>query len=67
MSTQIHDILIKNNVITPEQLREARAKSRENGGSVSGALIELGYLEEHSYVELLARHYGVKKVNLEGI
>ena len=47
MSTQIGDLLVKKNLITTEQLREAEKKSHENGETVTYNIISLGYVDEH--------------------
>jgi type IV pilus assembly protein PilB len=67
MSTQIGELLIRKNLITPEQLREAEQKARENGETVTYNLISLGFVDEQRYVSMLSKHYGIPTVDLENI
>ncbi len=67
MSTQIGDLLVKKNLITNEQLREAEKKSRENGETVTYNIISLGFVDEQHYVSMLSKHYGIPSVDLENI
>ncbi|HUX07379.1 MAG TPA: type IV-A pilus assembly ATPase PilB [Acidobacteriota bacterium] len=67
MSTQIGDLLVKKNLITTEQLREAEKKSHENGETVTYNIISLGYVDEHRYVSMLSKHYGIPSVDLDNV
>ena len=65
MSTQIGELLVRNKLISPEQLREAEGKVQENGESLSYNLVSLGHVNEERYVKLLSEHYGIPSIDLE--
>ena len=67
MSTQIGDLLLRNKLITTEQLRDAEAKAGENGETVTYNLISLGFVDEARYIALLSKHYGIPSVDLNNV
>jgi type IV pilus assembly protein PilB len=67
MSTQIADLLTKLNIVSADQLNQARESAQKSGSSVVGELVSLGLVEEDKYLNALARHFNVKRVKLEGI
>jgi type IV pilus assembly protein PilB len=64
MSAQIGEILIKENLITTEQLEIALKHQRENGGRLGSILISLGYVEDDDITSILSKKYGVPSINL---
>jgi type IV pilus assembly protein PilB len=64
MSAQIGEILVKENLITPEQLEIALKQQRENGGRLGSILISLGYAEDDDITSILSKKYGVPSINL---
>jgi type IV pilus assembly protein PilB len=64
MSAQIGEILIKENLITPEQLELALKHQRETGGRLGSILISLGYVEDDDITSILSKKYGVPSINL---
>jgi len=67
MGTKIGELLVRNKLISQDQLDEAEKKTEKNGESLAFNLISLGFLEEPRYVELLSEHYSTKSVDLGGI
>ena len=67
MGTKIGELLVRNKLISQDQLDEAEKKTEKNGESLAFNLISLGFLEEPRYVELLSKHYSTKSVGLGGI
>ena len=67
MSTQIAELLVRNNLVTKDQLEAARAKSKENGESITYNLISLGFVEELHYVDMLSKHFGIPSADLSNI
>lgn len=67
MSTHISEILLQKNIITPEQLLEAKAYAKKEGASISQGILELGFVEEGIFVDMLSKHYNVQKINLSDI
>ena len=64
MSTQIGELLIKENLLTSEQLDTALNHQRQNGGRLGSILIRLGYVEDDDITALLSKKYGVPSINL---
>ncbi len=61
------DILIKNDIISTEQLKEALAMSKRKGVSVGDALIELDYATGEQVMRSLAKEHSLKYVNLNKV
>jgi type IV pilus assembly protein PilB len=64
MPTQIGELLVKENLITAEQLDAALKHQRQNGGRLGSILISLGYVEDDDITSILSRKYGVPSINL---
>jgi type IV pilus assembly protein PilB len=64
MPTQIGELLVKENLITADQLEHALKNQRQNGGRLGSILINLGYVEDDDITSLLSRKYGVPSINL---
>ncbi len=67
MISNVGDILVKNGVITPEQLKKATDDQKKGGGKLGSSLIKLGYIEEKKLVECLSKQYGIPSIDLEDI
>ncbi len=65
MSAKLGEILVRENLITPQQLREALDYQRSNGGRLGSNLIKLGTISDEVITAVLSRQYGVPSVNLE--
>ena len=61
---RIGNLLVKNKMISVEQLEEALLRQRENGGNLGGNLIELGYVNEDELTNALASQLGVQSIDL---
>ncbi len=64
MSSQIGELLLRDNLITPEQLDTALEYQRRNGGRIGTVLIELGFADDDAITTVLSRQYGVPSINL---
>ena len=64
MPSQIGELLIKDNVITREQLDAALTRQRHRGGRVGSILIDMGFVDDDDVTSVLSRHYGVPSINL---
>jgi type IV pilus assembly protein PilB len=64
MPTQIGELLLKGNYITPEQLETALKHQRQQGGRLGSILINLGFVEDDDITSLLSKKYGVPSINL---
>jgi type IV pilus assembly protein PilB len=65
MSAKLGESLLKENLITPQQLKEALDYQRLNGGRLASTLIKLGLLSDEEVTAVLSRQYGVPSVNLD--
>ena len=61
---KLGQILIKNRIITEEQLEQALQRQRETGDSLGRVLIELKMVSEGALTSILARQIGLKYVDL---
>jgi type IV pilus assembly protein PilB len=65
MSAKLGEILVRENLITTQQLREALDYQRTNGGRLGSNLVKLGIISDDVITAVLSRQYGVPSVNLE--
>jgi type IV pilus assembly protein PilB len=65
MSSRLGEILVKENLITADQLKQAMAHQRQNGGRLGTALMKLGFVSDDEITEVLSRQYGVPSINLK--
>src|SRR5215471_4463582 len=64
MSTKLGESLLRENLISPQQLKEALEYQRANGGRLGTTLVKLGIIEDSEIAKHLSRQYGVPSVNL---
>src|SRR5690242_19659109 len=64
MSQRLGDLLVKEKVITPEQLSQATKVQKETNCRLGSALVKLGFLSEEDVNNFLSRQYGVPAINL---
>src|SRR5499433_3849426 len=64
MSQRLGDLLVKEKVITPEQLAQASKVQKETNCRLSSALVKLGFLTDEDVTNFLSRQYGVPAINL---
>ncbi len=64
---RIGELLVRENLISPSQLKQARDRSRRDGSRLGYELTRLGYVEEGDLTSFLSRHFGVPSVNLGDI
>ena len=65
MSAKLGEILVRENLLAPNQLREALEYQREHGGRLGYNLVKLGLLSDDVITAVLSRQYGVPSVNLD--
>jgi type IV pilus assembly protein PilB len=65
MSAKLGEILVRENLLTPQQLREALDYQREHGGRLGYNLVKLGLVSDEMVTAVLSRQYGVPSVNLD--
>src|SRR3954462_2557208 len=64
MSQRLGDLLVKEKVISQEQLEQALKTQRESNCRLGSALVRLGFLSEEDVTNFLSRQYGVPAINL---
>jgi type IV pilus assembly protein PilB len=64
MSGKLGEILLKENLITPDQLKQALDHQKTNGGRLENSLVKLGFLNDDEVTAVLSRQYGVPSINL---
>jgi type IV pilus assembly protein PilB len=65
MSAKLGEILVRENLLSPQQLRDALDYQREHGGRLGFNLVKLGLVSDDMITAVLSRQYGVPSVNLE--
>src|SRR5271155_3454981 len=64
MSQRLGDLLVKEKIITPEQLEQATKAQKEQNCRLGAALVKLGFLTDEDVTNFLSRQYGVPAINL---
>jgi len=64
MSQRLGDLLVKEKVITTEQLEQATKLQKESHCRLASALVKLGFLSDEDVTNFLSRQYGVPAINL---
>jgi type IV pilus assembly protein PilB len=65
MSAKLGEILVRENLISPQHLREALDYQREHGGRLGFNLVKLGLISDDMITAVLSRQYGIPSVNLD--
>lgn len=64
---RIGDILVAAGAITEEQLQEALAYQKENGGKLGNVLVDLGMISNEILITLLTQQLGIDYIELKGV
>ncbi len=64
MALRLGDMLIKEGLITEEQLNKALEQQKAAGGRLGYHLIRLNYVSEEDITRVLSRQFGISSVNL---
>ena len=65
MSSRLGEMLVKEQLITGDQLREAMAYQKAHGGRLGSVMIKLGFVNDDEITGVLSRQYGVPSINLK--
>src|SRR5580700_9212041 len=65
MSSRLGEILIKENLITSDQLRQALDHQKSSGARLGTCLMKLGFISDDEITGVLSRQYGVPSINLK--
>src|SRR6266571_342161 len=64
MPVRIGELLLKEKRISPEQLQQALAHQKANGGKLGYNLVKMGFVKDEEITALLSKQYGVPSINL---
>src|SRR5688500_10138949 len=64
MPVKLGELLLKENMVSPQQLQEALNHQKMSGGKLGKAFVTLGYVRDEEITSLLSRQYGVPSINL---
>src|SRR5579872_3577064 len=65
MSSRLGEILVKDSLISADQLKQALEHQRKNGGRLGTCLVKLGLVSDDDITAVLSRQYGVPSINLK--
>src|SRR5262252_4340637 len=64
MAVRIGELLLKEKLITPEQLQQALSQQKSNGGKLGYNLVKMGFIKDEQITSLLSKQYGVPAISL---
>src|SRR5471030_292487 len=64
MAVRIGELLLKEKLITAEQLQQALSAQKANGGKLGYNLVKMGFVKDEQVTALLSKQYGVPSINL---
>jgi type IV pilus assembly protein PilB len=64
MEPRFAELLVRGGIVTREQLIEAQKSERENGSSVPKEIVRLGFTNEETLTNFLARQFGIETIEL---
>src|SRR4029077_4607981 len=64
MAVRIGELLLKEKLITPEQLQQALTQQKANGGKLGYNLVKMWFVKDEQITTLLSKQYGVPSINL---
>ena len=65
MSAKLGEILVRENLISAQHLREALDYQRQHGGRLGYNLVKMGLVTDDMITAVLSRQYGIPSVNLD--
>jgi type IV pilus assembly protein PilB len=65
MSGRLGELLVRENLISVQQLRKAQEDQQKHGSRIGTALIKTGAIEESKLTEFLSKQYGVPAITLK--
>ena len=67
MSERLGELLVRRNIITPEQLKKAFEEQKSNGSRLESTLVKLGYIKEDELLSFLSAQYRVPSIKLSKV
>jgi type IV pilus assembly protein PilB len=65
LNERIGELLVKENLLSSEQLLKAREEAATMGKRLGAQITALGFMDENELTEFVAKQYGVPSINLE--
>jgi type IV pilus assembly protein PilB len=65
MSGRLGELLVRENLISLQQLQKAQDESRRNGGRLGSLLVKNGAIGESDLTQFLSKQYGVPAISLK--
>jgi type IV pilus assembly protein PilB len=65
VNERIGELLVKENLLSAQQLAKAREETRSRGGRLGSQITQLGFLDESELSDFVAKQYGVPSINLD--
>jgi type IV pilus assembly protein PilB len=65
VNERIGELLVRENLLSAEQLAKAREETRLRGGRLGAQITALGFLDENELTDFVAKQYGVPSINLD--
>jgi type IV pilus assembly protein PilB len=62
--TRLGDLMVKEKLISSEQLAQALEYQKKNGGRLGSCLVKLAFVSDEEVTNFLSRQYGVPSINL---
>jgi len=64
---QLGQMLVESNLLTPEQLKMGMDFQKSVGGKLGAIIVKLGFIEDQTLTNFIARQQGIPVVNLDEI
>ena len=64
-TSRLGELLVKENLITPEQLKQAIEEQKAVGGRLGSNLTKLGFVTDEEFLSFLSKQYNVPAINLD--
>jgi type IV pilus assembly protein PilB len=64
MAQRLGELLVRENLISLQQLQKAQESQKTEGGKLGYHLTKLGFIEESELTQFLSKQYGVPAINL---
>ena len=65
MSSRLGEILVRDSLISADQLKQALEYQKKEGGRLGTCLVKLGLVSDEDITAVLSRQYGVPSINLK--
>ncbi len=62
--SRLGELLLRDQIISPEQLQKAQEESRKSGDRLGNTLVKVGAIQEEDLTQFLSKQYGVPAINL---